>query len=168
MKNRTLIVLGSILGMSLAFAQIGGPADPKMLEKYQGWFDLQGTVSIMLEVDKQTGLAFSEDQAKKALPILKDLGNRVDLKPKEAIDFTTKLENEVVSDKQLVWMDKERLKRAEEQRKNNGRPNFPGGFPSGKFIAMIQAMQQGKPFNPFRGGPGEDDLKTLMGLLEKR
>jgi hypothetical protein len=168
MKNRTLIVLASILGMSFAFAQFG-PPDPKLLEKYQGWFDLQGTVSIMLEVDKQTGLAASKDQAKKALPILKDLGNRVDLKPKEAIDFTTKLENEVVNDKQLVWMDKERLKRDEERRKNNGRPNLPGGgFPSGKLIAMIQTMQQGKPFNPFRGGPGEDDLKTLMQLLEKR
>jgi hypothetical protein len=167
LKNRSLIVLAALLSFPLAAAQFG-PPDPKLLEKYKGWFDLQATVNTMLEVDKQTGLAFNKDQAKKAIPILKDIGNRVDLKPKDASDITIKLENEVPNTKQLTWMDSERLKRAEERRKNNGRPNFAGGFPNAKFIAMIQAMQQGKPFNPFRDGPSEDDLKKLIGLLEKR
>jgi hypothetical protein len=122
-------------------------------------------VNILLEMDKQPGLALNGNQAKKAIPILKDLGSRKELKLKEATTITGKLEDEVVNSKQLTWIDGERLKRAEEQRKNDGRPSFAGtGFPGPKVFAMIGAMQNNTPFN---GGPAEDDLKKLLGLLEK-
>jgi hypothetical protein len=176
MKHRVMIALASILVFSFAIAQVGsfasaqpGPPDPKMLEKYKPWFELQNMVNILLEMDKQPGLAFNRGQAKKATPILKDLGSRAELKLKEATVITLKLEEEVVTTKQLTWIDGERLRRAEEQRKNDGRPSFSGtGFPGPKVFAMIGAMQNNTPFNPFNGGPAEDDLKKLLGLLEKR
>jgi hypothetical protein len=167
-KQRTMIALATILAASFAIAQVG-PPDPKMIEKYKPWFELQNMVNIMLEMDKKPGFAFDSNQAKKATPILKDLGSRVELKLKDARAITLKLEEEVVTTKQLTWIDGERLRRAEEQRKNDGRPSFAGtGFPGPKVFAMIGAMQNDKPFNPFNGGPAEDDLKKLLGLLEKR
>jgi hypothetical protein len=167
MKHRVMIALASILAISFAIAQ-PGPPDPKMLEKYTPWFELQNLVNVMLEMDKQPGLALTGNQAKKAIPILKDLGARADLKLKDATAISSKLEAEVVNDKQLTWIDGQRLKRAE-QRKSGGRPSFAGGgFPSPKVIAMVGAMQDNKPFNPFNGGPSEEDLKKLLGLLEKR
>lgn len=168
MKHRVMIAFASILAFSSVFGQFG-PPDPKMIEKYKPWFELQNTVNIFLEMDRKAGLAFNSNQAKKATPILKDLGSRAELKLKDATAITLKLEEEVVTTKQLTWIDSERLKRAEEQRKNGGRPSFAGtGFPSPKVFAMIGAMQNNTPFNPFNGGPGEDDLKKLLGLLEKR
>ena len=51
MKHRAPIALASVLFASFAFGQFG-PPDPKMIENYKPWFELQNTLNIMLEIDK--------------------------------------------------------------------------------------------------------------------
>jgi hypothetical protein len=190
---------------ALAFAQQGNPGgggggfgrDPAMqakMKKYQPWFDLTNTINLMSDVDKQKGLAFTKAQAKTALPILKDLGARNVLKPEDATKITTTLEDKVISDKQLKWMDDTQLKRDEERRKqqaaraaanasnngvrlpgiggggNNGgnRPAGAGGGQNGGQRAMFDAIMNDKPYNPFKTGRSADALKTLSTTLSKR
>ncbi len=168
------------------------PAMQAKFKKYQPWFDLTNTVTLMNDVDKEKGLAFTKAQAKLALPILKDLANRAVLKPEDATKITTTLEDKVINDKQLKWMDDTQLKRDEERRKqmaaraaanaaNNtsavrlpgvggagNRPPGAGGPGGGGQRAMFDAIMNDKPYNPFKAGRGADALKTLTDTLSKR
>jgi hypothetical protein len=158
------------------------------MKKYQPWFDLTSTINLMVDVDKEKGLAFTKAQAKIAMPILKDLGARAVLKPADAEKITTTLEDKVISDKQLKWMDDTQLKRDEERRKrqaaaqaanasNNsvrlpgvGGPqggNRPAGAGGGQ-REMFDAIMNDKPFNPFKTGRGAEALKNLTTLLSKK
>lgn len=186
-RTLTIIAIASSLFTAPALAQPPGGGDgppPQIraaMEKNRPIFELMGSVSLILELDKQKGLEVTKDQAKKLLPILKDLGSRTALKPEDADKILVNIEDNILSDKQVTWLDDERLRRGEEARKraqqaqgNGPRPFGPGGFggpggqPNPQAQAMFQAMMQGKPFNPFKGGPGEEPLKKLIGLLEKR
>ena len=163
----------------------------EQMQKYRPVFDLVSTVNLMLEVDKQKGLGFSKAQAKLALPILKDLAGRANLPPKDAEAILAKLEDKIMTVKQVAWMDDFRLKRDEERRKRfqqqggntnqQGGPSIriPGagqvggqnnrqGGPGGGRGAMFQAIMQGKPFNPFKDGNGKEDITALTALLTKR
>jgi hypothetical protein len=169
------------------------PAMQAKMKKYQPWFDLTSTISLMNDVDKEKGLAFTKAQAKLALPILKDLGARAVLKPEDATKITTTLEDKVITDKQLKWMDDTQLKRDEERRKQqaaraaanasnnavrlpgiggtgaNGANRPPGaGGPGGGQSGMFDAIMNDKPFNPFKVGRSADALKTLNTTLSKR
>ena len=206
-SKQSLMVLAFAAILSSALAQ-NGPGGPgggpgggqggrpgmtqqqrEQMQKYRPVFDLISTVNLMLEVDKQKGLTFTKAQAKLALPILKDLAGRTNLPPKDAEAILAKLEDKLMTEKQVAWMDDFRLKRDEERRKrfqqqggNNqqGGPSIriPGagqvggqnrqGGPGGGRGAMFQAIMQGKPFNPFKDGPGAEDIKTLTVLLTKR
>ena len=166
-----------------------GRNDPKMqaaFKKYQPVFDLTSTVNLMVDMDKEKAVAITKDQAKKLAPILKDLGSRADLKPADATKILTNIEDKILTDKQVTWMDDTRLKRQEERRKqaeanggNNGGVRLPGvggtrqggnrqGGPGGDRRAQMDAMLNGKPFNPFKGGRGQENLKALSDLIAKR
>ncbi len=163
------------------------PAMQAKMKKYQSWFDLTSTVNLMNDVDKEKGLAFTKAQAKLALPILKDLATRAVLKPEDATKITTKLEDTVINDKQLKWMDDTQLKRDEERRKQMaaraanasstnairlpgvGGTNRPAGAAgNGARSGMFDAIMNDKPYNPFKTGRGADTLKTLTATLSKR
>jgi hypothetical protein len=178
----------AVLALStVAFAQPGpgGPpgATPEMqkkLEAYRPVFELTGLVAMLDQVDKQSGLAFTKEQAQKILPILKDLQARTDLKPADAEKILTNLEDGVLSDNQLAWIDKTRLERQEQMRQrqsqNKGQgarlppgmgrgPGGPGG-PGGR--GGMQAILQGKPFNPFKEERGKKQLAQLVELMSKK
>jgi hypothetical protein len=203
MRKPLLLTLAISSLFALAIAQqapTGGggfgqnPAMQAKMKKYQPWFDLTNTVNLMNDVDKEKGLAFTQAQAKLALPILKDLAARAVLKPEDATKITTKLEDTVINDKQLKWMDDTQLKRNEERRKqmaaraaknaSNGsgirlpgvggapggggnRPPGAGG-PGGSQRGMFDAIMNDKPYNPFKTGRSADTLKTLTTTLSKR
>ncbi len=210
MKKRFFVALAISSLFTLALAQDGPPpgggfpgggrgaptaAMQAKMKKYQAWFDLTNTINLMNDVDKEKGLAFSKAQAKIALPILKDLATRAVLKPEDAAKITTKLEDKVISDKQLKWMDDTQLKRDEDRRKRQaaaqaanasnttgvqlpgvtgagqqrqGGGNRPPGA-GGNQRGMFDAMMNDKPFNPFKGtGRNADTLKTLTTTLSKK
>ena len=171
----------------------GRNTDPKMqaaFKKYQPVFDLMSTVNLMVDMDKEKAVAITKDQAKKLAPVLKDLGSRADLKPADATKILTNIEDKILNDKQVTWMDDTRLKRQEERRKQaaangaNGAVRLPGvpatgngqnanrpagaGGPGGDRKAQMEAMLNGKPFNPFKSGRGQESLKALTALIAKR
>jgi hypothetical protein len=201
------IVSSLVLGTSFAQGDPGGPPpgappggapgggfgrnDPKMqaaFKKYQPVFDLMSTVNLMVDMDKEKAVAITKDQAKKLSPILKDLGSRADLKPADATKILTNIEDKILNDKQVTWMDDTRLKRQEERRKqaaangangavrlpgvpgtgNGQNANRPAGGPGGDRRAQMEAMLNGKPFNPFKSGRGQESLKALTTVIAKR
>ena len=205
-KILAIIAILSSLLLGASFAQgdpppsgagpgggFGRNTDPKMqaaFKKYQPVFDLMSTVNLMVDMDKEKAVAISKDQAKKLAPVLKDLGSRTDLKPVDATKILTNIEDKILNDKQVTWMDDTRLKRQEERRKQaaangaNGAVRLPGvpgtgngqnanrpagaGGPGGDRKAQMEAMLNGKPFNPFKSGRGQESLKALTALIAKR
>ena len=195
-KTLTALAFSSIALVGIVLAQGGPPSgapDPAVrakFEKYRPWVDLGSTIRIMIDVDHQPKLAFTIAQAKLALPILKDLGARPALKPEDATKITNTLEDKVASPAQLKWMDEKRLAQEEERRKRmadqgttqGGGIRLPGaggpgagqnggqgaqGGPGGN-RAMFDAIQNDKPFNPFKDGRNADSLKELVMLLSKK
>jgi hypothetical protein len=194
----TVLIFGVMAFAVAQQAQPGGqppgggfrnnPAMQAKMKKYQPWFDLTSTISLMGDVDKEKSLAFTKVQAKLALPILKDLATRAVLTPADAAKITTTLEDKVVTDVQLKWMDETQLKRDEERRKRQaaaqganassnsvrlpglgGTGNRPpgAGAPGGQ-SGMFDAIMNDKPFNPFKTGRSADALKALTNALSKR
>jgi hypothetical protein len=206
------IVSSVMLSPVLAQTDPGGPQPPNgqtalggrtapsaqmqaAMKKYQPVMDLVGTVNLLAEMDKVQAVAISKDQAKKLAPILKDLGSRADLKPADATKILTNLEDKILTDKQVTWLDDAQLKRQEERRKRAaqttgssvrlpGLPsagsvgagqagagqnaNRPAGAPGGDRQAQMEAMLNGKPFNPFKSRRGQENLKALTALVAKR
>ncbi len=179
----SLFVSSLMMGAPLAVAQQGGftqdPATQAKFKAYQPVLDLVGRVSLMTELDAQKGLAFTKAQAKTLLPVLKDLQTRADLKPKDATVILTKIEDKILTDKQLVWLDDTQLKREEERRQRfqNGGGGQPGSGapgaggnrgPGGGRGGMFKAIQDGTPFNPFKDDRMGKPLTDLIALLAKR
>ena len=158
------------------------------MKKYQPVTDLVSTVNLLAEMDKVKTVAISKDQAKKLAPVLKDLGSRADVKPADAAKILTNLEDKILTDKQVNWLDDAQLKRQEERRKRAAQntatgvqlPGLPGvqagaqgaraagGPGSSDRKAQMDAMLGGKPFNPFKAGRGQEGLKALTALVAKR
>lgn len=178
---KRLMGLLATLALGFALAQGGLPnISPEMrqrLEAYRPVFDLVGTIGLMDEVEKQRGLAFTKAQATRLLPILRDLQTRADLKPTDAEKILTNIENNILTPAQLKWMDQTLLQRREEarrRREQGGGQNPPasqGNFQGqpGARSGPLQALAQGKPYNPFKEQPRTaDNLKNLIALLSKK
>jgi hypothetical protein len=177
-------VFSSFALIAPAFAQ-GGAPDPAMRERMKAMqpiFQLVGSMPLYLELDKQPGLAFTKAQAKSMLPILKDLQTRAALSAKDATAIQTKIEDKILSSKQVTWMDDTQLKREEERRQRfqngggtggnapgaGGGQGGAGGAGGGGRGAMFAAIQSGKPFNPFKDAQMSKPLVDLIALLSKR
>jgi hypothetical protein len=107
------------------------------------------------------------------VPILKHLQAREDLRPNEALEIMEKLERSTASSKtQQQYLETAKQQRNEEIHQANasgGRPNLPFVRISFALFGMVQAVENDTvPYNPFPGGPGEDDLQRLKALLEQR
>lgn len=183
MKLYTLILVSSLMLLSPVIAQTGapagGPSDPAVRARMQAMrpiFDLVARVALLKELDAQKGLAITKAQAKTLLPILKDLRARAELNAKDATAILAKIEDKILSDQQVTWLDDTQLGREEERRQrfqNGGGqagsgtgapPNAAGGARGG----MSGAMQAGKPFNPFKDERSGKPLTELIALLAKR
>ncbi len=193
--KKFLLILASSLALSAltfapAFAQgaapTGRPTDPAAqarMKAMQPIFDLTGRVTLMTELDAQPKLKFTSAQAKLLLPVLKDLQSRAGLTAPDATAILTKIEDKILTDAQVTWLDDTQLKRAEERRQRmqnggggggqgTGGTGAPGGrtggAPGGRG-GFFQAMQSGKPFNPFKlDDRAGKSLTDLIALLAKR
>lgn len=188
MKKYVLTLFSSLALLALtlltpASAQTGapggGPSDPAVRARMQALrpiFDLVGRVSLLGEMDAQKALAITKAQAKALLPILRDLQVRSDLNAKDAAMILAKIEDKILTDQQVTWLDDTQLKREEERRQRfqnggaapsgaNGTPPAGAGAGGG---AMFQAIQAGKPFNPFKDERMGKPLTELVALLAKR
>ena len=189
MNKHVLILVSSIALLTSALAQTGapggGPSDPAVrarMQVMQPIFDLVGRVSSLKEMDAQKVLALTKAQSKSLLPILEDLHMRTDLKAKDAAAILAKIEDKILSDKQVTWLDDTQLKREEERRQRfqsgsapaasgNGTATAIGSLPADAGAGrgrMFQAMQSGKPFNPFKDEQMGELLTELIALLVKR
>ena len=192
----------SVMGGALAQGGQGGQGGfpgmtdemRKKLQAYQPVFDLTRTVGIFDELDKQKGLVFTKAQAQKLLPVLRDLLNRADLKPADASKILTNVEDNILTEAQLAWIDKTQLERQQQarQRAQQGqggqgqggqgqggqgqggqagqRPQGQGGpgGPGGRG-GIFQAILQGKPFNPFKEqARTKENLTALIALMAKK
>lgn len=175
MNKLLMVLVSSLVLITPALAQ-GGTPDPAFRERMRAMqpiFDLTGRVSLMLELDAQPKLKITQAQAKLLLPVLKDLQTRPALSAKEATAILANIENKILTDSQLIWLDDTQLKRAEERRKQFESGGGAGGFPAaggaGGPPPMFQAMQSGKPFNPFKlDNRAKKSLTDLIALLAKR
>jgi len=146
------------------------------------------------QLDKDKKLAITKDQAKKLIPILEELGKRQILSPKDAQNYSDKIEK-ILTDPQLTYLDKlqiERQKRLEELRRqwqsqnqqtqqNQQRQNFPQN-PQGSqrnpqiseeerqaMTNLINSWQKGKYLNPFFYLPSwKKTLNDLINILKKK
>ncbi len=190
--KKTLFIAALLLSPALAQNAPGGAGGPTaaqraQFQKFQSIFDLQQSVGLIADVDKEKGLAFTKDQAKKLLPILKDLSSRADLKPAEATKILDTLENKIYTTNQLQKMDDLQLARQEERRKqaaargNGGGaggfrlPGIPGGAGGGQRGGQGGArgggfadLLAGKPFNPFKQDRGQKMIQDTVALLSKK
>jgi len=157
----------------------GSPSDPAVRARMQAMqpiFDLVGRVGLLGKMDAQKAQAMTKAQAKSLLPILKDLQMRTDLKAKDATAILVSIEDKILTDKQVTWLDDTQLGRAEErcQRFQDGdaAPASANGMPLAGAGAgrggMFQAIQAGKPFNPFKDERTGEPLTELIALLAKR
>lgn len=180
MKRPTSLLV--TLAVAFTLAQ-GGPPNlsPEMRQRFEAYrpvLDLVATIGLLDELDKQKGLAFSKAQAQKLLPILRDLQNRIDLKPAEASKILSNIEDNILTPAQLKWIDQTILKQREEARRRResagqspqaGQGNFQGQPRQGEPGGFFQAVTQGKPYNPFKEQPrAADNLKNLIALLSKK
>lgn len=161
-------------------------------KKLQPVFDMSQEIGMFPELDKAKGLAFTSAQAKVLVPILKDLANRTDLKPNDADTILAKIEDKILTAGQLKWLDTTILARQEQARQRAAArakaggtgggfiPGVGGGFGGGNRaaggqngqgnsrLAMVQAIQSGKPFNPFKFGRTQQALTDLIATLSRR
>ncbi|RIH92420.1 hypothetical protein Mgrana_01716 [Meiothermus granaticius NBRC 107808] len=200
-KTLWMMIAMLALGVGLAQSPTPAPSSPggrtgmsdemrKKLQAYRPVFDLTQSVALMNELDRQKGLAFSKAQAQKLLPLLKGLTTRSDLKPAEADKILSTIEDTILTDAQLQWMDTTRLAREEQLRQRTqaqgqqgqGGVRLPGAPPigglggqrsgqtrqGGSRAGLFQALQEGKPFNPFKEGRAKENLEALIALLGQR
>jgi hypothetical protein len=168
MKTWASKVLIGVLIFSAFSLVLADPA-AKLTSTYRGWLELMGTNYSLLEMDKQPGLALSKDQAKKLLPVLKDLAKRENLRPKEATGISNQLADigggTPKQQQYLETISKSHNQAIDKARASGGQPDLPFVRINFAMFGMVQAKQ---PYNPFKAGPGEDDLKKLSILLETR
>ena len=105
---------------------------------------------------------------------------RADLKAKDATAILAKIEDKILTVKQVTWLDDTQLKREEERRQrfqNGGTPGNTGTSPGTGTLGagagvgrggMFQSMQAGQPFNPFKDERAAKPLIELIALLNKR
>jgi hypothetical protein len=121
------------LSSSSAYAQPPGGGQQGQFQELRKIFELMATLNDLSSLDKEKGLGFTKDQAKKFLPILKDIQTRSKLSPKDAEGVIVSIEN-ILTDKQLEYMDNlvmERQKQFEERRSRAGQGQGGGFRPQG-------------------------------------
>jgi hypothetical protein len=163
MKRNLLSLLALTFSLALAQGQFQGPS-PELRAKLEPYFNLMGTVGLVLELEKSSDLPLSPEQAQLLLPILNELASSAGYTPEHASELLDTVELEILSPEQLIWIDSEFLKR-QEAAQNGERGGFFGGSPPGQAGAPPQGQDrngsQGRPGGP--GDPGGFFQKIMAG-----
>lgn len=127
-----------------------------------------------MELHEQPELALDAERAEVLLPLLTDLQLLELLLAEEAEETLVTIEEEILTAKQLIWVDTRFLELEQEARERGraggepfgggqGQGEGPGG-PGG--AEAFQALLRGEIPNPFRreGSPAADSLAALIAI----
>ncbi|GGJ51925.1 hypothetical protein [Deinococcus roseus] len=197
-KNTLRAVTLLVLSLSPALAQQAQTGNQTQgqnsqmraeMDKIRPILDLSREIRQLGNLHKQKGLAISKAQAAKLIPILKDLQTRKSLTATQADSILVKIEDTILSDKQLTWLDSQGFGPGGQngQAGSNGQnvQNRPNGQndtpPSGQQGTPPQGGPNGTPLqggprgnmsaitkaaNAFTVDPFKTELKTVLTLLQ--
>jgi Skp family chaperone for outer membrane proteins len=146
--------------------------------KFKPVLELVNTVNLLAQMDAKIETTFAKAQAAPLLEVLKPLRTDANLEPDEAQKALTAIEQSILSPLQRKTLDAKRAeqrklyerRRTQMTRVAEGGPNPLGVYtlsvPGGPLI--IQALQKGEAFNPFRTGPNAEMLQKFIAALEQR
>ncbi|MCA9835290.1 MAG: hypothetical protein KC422_00180 [Trueperaceae bacterium] len=151
MKQVLLLVFSLLAATVLAQpqGQFQGPS-PEMRAKMEPYFNLVTTVSLVLELEKNSDLPLSSEQASALLPLLSELSTSPGYSSERASELLDTIELDILTPEQLIWIDGEFLKRQETGPEARG--GFFGGPPPGGQNGTPPQQANGNA--PANGGPG--------------
>ncbi|TSA87916.1 hypothetical protein FNU79_01335 [Deinococcus detaillensis] len=194
-----ILTISASLLLGAASAQQGQPAqrqggqqrqiDPAQRARFQAMrpvFDLASRVSLMAELEKNKAQAVTKAQAKQLVPLLQKLQTSASISGADATKMLSRIEDKILTDKQVTALDDLDLKRQEDRRaarakqgsaQQGGGIRIPG-LPGGGFGGQNRQGQAGQAgtggapaggsFNPFKQGREAAALKAYIALLQKK
>lgn len=170
---KRLFALTTALALPVGFSQLQAP-DPQQLAQLQATLrpviELAAIVGLLVELHEQPELALDAEQAEALLPLLTDLQLLELLLAEEAEETLVIIEDEILTTKQLIWIDTRFLELEQEGRERGRAGGFGGGQgqgPGGPGGAeAFQALLRGEIPNPFlrEGNPAADSLAALIAI----
>ena len=177
MKRRFALLTALVL--PVGFSQFQAP-DPQQLAQLQAALrpvtELAMIVGLLVELHEQPELALDAEQAEVLLPLLTDLQLLELLLAEEAEETLVTIEDEILTAKQLIWIDTRFLELEQEARERGRAGGFGGPFGGGGQggggpgrpgrAEAFQALLRGEIPNPFRreGSPAADSLAALIAI----
>ncbi|MDE0528083.1 MAG: hypothetical protein OXH85_05280 [Truepera sp.] len=177
---KRLFALTTALALPVGFSQLQAP-DPQQLAQLQATLrpviELAMIVGLLVELHEQPELALDTEQAEALLPLLTDLQLLELLLAEEAEETLVAIEDEILTTKQLIWIDTRFLELEQEARERGRAGGFGGPFGGGGQgqgggpgrpggAEAFQALLRGEIPNPFRreGSPAADSLAALIAI----
>ena len=181
---KRLFALTTALALPAGFSQLQAP-DPQQLAQLQAALrpvtELAMIVGLLVELHEQPELALDAEQAELLLPLLTDLQLLELLPAEEAEETLVTIEDEILTTKQLIWIDTRFLELEQEARERGRAGGFGGGqgqgggpFGGGQGqgpgrpggAEAFQALLRGEIPNPFvrEGNPAADSLAALIAI----
>lgn len=182
---KRLFALLTALALPAGFSQFQAP-DPAQLAQLQAALrpvtELAMIVGLLVELHEQPELALDAEQAEVLLPLLTDLQLLELLLAEEAEDLLVTIEDEILTAKQLIWLDTRFLELEQGARERGRAGGFGGPFGGGQGQVVVlrveggpgrpggaeafQALLRGEIPNPFlrEGSPAADSLAALIAI----
>ena len=172
---KRLFALTTALALPVGFSQLQAP-DPQQLAQLQATLrpviELAAIVGLLVELHEQPELALDAEQAEALLPLLTDLQLLELLLAEEAEETLVIIEDEILTTKQLIWIDTRFLELEQEGRERGRAGGFGGGQGQGGGpgrpggAEAFQALLRGEIPNPFlrEGNPAADSLAALIAI----
>ncbi len=163
-----------VLGLCFAFAQ---PTMTKTLDQYQPVLELMNTVNIATQIDVMPNLAFTKNQSKPLLGLLRGLSATAKLEPDAAQLMLKTLETKILTPGQNKALTQKRfeLQALAQKRRTQVRVSEGGSSALNLYSltvpgarAFITILEKGESVNPFRFDPNLGILKKFVGSLETR
>jgi len=178
MKRRFALL--TALALPVGFSQFQAP-DPQQLAQLQATLrpvtELAAIVGLLVQLHQQPELALEPEQAEALLPLLTDLQLLELLLAEEAEETLATIEDEILTAKQLIWIDTRFLELEQEVRERGRAGGFGGPFGGGGQgqgggpgrpggTEAFQALLRGEIPNPFlrEGSPAADSLAALIAI----
>jgi hypothetical protein len=163
-----------IFGFCFAFAQ---PLMTSKLDQYQPVLELMNTVNISTQIDAMPGLAFSKNQSKLLLELLRGLSAKIKLEPDDAQLTLKTLEIKILSEAQhkVLVQKRTELQALAQKRRRQIRVSEGGSSALNLYSLTVPGardfmsrLEKGEALNPFRVDPNLGILQKFVSTLETR